>query len=123
MAQQRLPLIQTKANIVLDMVVAMFAEYCAEPFVVEPVKVIYPDGTEVVTPVSFAGWLALFIALTLRHLYLSPKGTGLSQGQCARQRHLHAHGHPARGGIARYIGIAADQDAAQRTARGRRQQH
>ncbi|OLP92015.1 putative phenylalanine--tRNA ligase beta subunit [Symbiodinium microadriaticum] len=31
----------TKANIVLNTVVAMFAEYCKEPFVAEPVEVIY----------------------------------------------------------------------------------
>lgn len=33
----------TKANIVLDTVVAMFSEYCAVPFSVEPVQVTYVD--------------------------------------------------------------------------------
>ena len=33
----------TKANIVLDTVVSMFSEYCAEPFTVESVKVNYQD--------------------------------------------------------------------------------
>jgi len=34
----------TKAKIVLNMIVCMFTEYCAKPFTVEPVDVIYPDG-------------------------------------------------------------------------------
>ena len=33
----------TKANIVLNTVVAMFAEYCKEPFIAEPVEVIYEN--------------------------------------------------------------------------------
>lgn len=33
----------TKANITLNTVVAMFAEYCKEPFKVEPVEVVYAD--------------------------------------------------------------------------------
>uniref|UniRef100_A0A7S4IXX5 phenylalanine--tRNA ligase n=1 Tax=Odontella aurita TaxID=265563 RepID=A0A7S4IXX5_9STRA len=49
----------TKANIVLDTVVAMFSEYCADPFSVEPVTVSYVDesGTETssyVTPRMYA---------------------------------------------------------------------
>ncbi|GAA5928513.1 hypothetical protein JCM1841_003679 [Sporobolomyces salmonicolor] len=35
---------QTKLDIVVDMIVTMFAEYCAEPFVVEPVQVVYEQG-------------------------------------------------------------------------------
>ena len=42
---------QTKAKIVLDMIVCMFAEYCAKPFEVEPVTVTNPDGAEVIYPV------------------------------------------------------------------------
>ena len=34
----------TKANIVLDTVVAMFSEYCARPYTVEPVTVSYVEG-------------------------------------------------------------------------------
>ncbi|PKI83138.1 phenylalanine--tRNA ligase [Malassezia vespertilionis] len=41
---------KTKLDIVLSMLVTMFSEYCAEPFTVEPVRVVYADGTEVVTP-------------------------------------------------------------------------
>ena len=41
---------QTKLVIVTNILVAMFSEYCAEPFTVEPVRVVYPDGKEVVTP-------------------------------------------------------------------------
>uniref|UniRef100_A0AAV1V4Z7 phenylalanine--tRNA ligase n=1 Tax=Peronospora matthiolae TaxID=2874970 RepID=A0AAV1V4Z7_9STRA len=33
----------TKANVVLNTMVAMFSEYCAKPFKVEPVRVIYED--------------------------------------------------------------------------------
>lgn len=33
----------TKANVVLNQMVAMFAEYCARPFSVEQVRVVYPD--------------------------------------------------------------------------------
>ncbi|GAA6009323.1 hypothetical protein JCM10207_004350 [Rhodosporidiobolus poonsookiae] len=36
---------QTKLDIVVDMICTMFAEYCAEPFVIEPVKVVYEAGT------------------------------------------------------------------------------
>lgn len=48
----------TKANIVLDTVVAMFSEYCADPFTVEPVTVSFvdKDGAETksyVTPQMF----------------------------------------------------------------------
>ncbi|GAA5891773.1 hypothetical protein JCM6882_006202 [Rhodosporidiobolus microsporus] len=35
----------TKLEIVVDMICTMFAEYCAEPFVVEPVRVEYETGT------------------------------------------------------------------------------
>lgn len=33
----------TKANVVLNTVVTMFAEYCKEPFIAEPVEVVYAD--------------------------------------------------------------------------------
>ncbi|CAO3699457.1 unnamed protein product [Rhizopus stolonifer] len=34
-----------KASTVLNTLVAMFSEYCAEPFTVEPVEIVYPDNT------------------------------------------------------------------------------
>ncbi|TPX54930.1 phenylalanine---tRNA ligase [Powellomyces hirtus] len=40
----------TKAKIVLNTMVTMFSEYCAEPFTVEPVEVINADGTSVIYP-------------------------------------------------------------------------
>ena len=40
----------TKANIVLATMVAMFSEYCATPFEIEPVRVVYADGTSYVSP-------------------------------------------------------------------------
>lgn len=41
---------ETKLGIVINILVAMFSQYCAEPFSVEPVKVVYPDGTAKITP-------------------------------------------------------------------------
>ena len=35
----------TKAKVTLNMLVCMFSEYCANPFTVEPVDVVQPDGT------------------------------------------------------------------------------
>ena len=40
----------TKAKIVLDMIVAMFAEYCDKPFTVEEALVQNVDGTTVTYP-------------------------------------------------------------------------
>ena len=40
----------TKANIVLNTVCAMFSEYCAEPFTIEPVDVTSPAGEVSTTP-------------------------------------------------------------------------
>ncbi|KAJ2238199.1 phenylalanine--tRNA ligase subunit beta [Coemansia sp. RSA 1722] len=40
----------TKANMVLNILVTMFSGYCAEPFTVEPVEVVYPDGQSFVYP-------------------------------------------------------------------------
>ncbi|KAI9002537.1 beta subunit of phenylalanyl-tRNA synthetase [Hyaloraphidium curvatum] len=42
-----------KANIVLNQIVCIFSEYCAQPFSIEPVDVAYPDGTVLSYP-SFA---------------------------------------------------------------------
>ncbi|CDH55733.1 phenylalanyl-trna beta subunit [Lichtheimia corymbifera JMRC:FSU:9682] len=39
-----------KSNIVLNILCAMFSEYCAEPFTVEPVEIVYPDGRVEQTP-------------------------------------------------------------------------
>ncbi|GAA5836478.1 hypothetical protein JCM3766R1_001607 [Sporobolomyces carnicolor] len=36
----------TKLDLVVDMIVTMFSEYCAEPFVIEPVKVVYEEGSK-----------------------------------------------------------------------------
>ncbi|KZW04107.1 phenylalanyl-tRNA synthetase [Exidia glandulosa HHB12029] len=41
---------QTKLDIVLNMLVTMFSEYCEEPFTIEPIRVVLPDGTSKVTP-------------------------------------------------------------------------
>ncbi|XP_030236288.1 phenylalanine--tRNA ligase beta subunit isoform X1 [Gadus morhua] len=40
----------TKAKIVLDMMVTMFSEYCAEPFTVEGAEVVSPDGSTYMYP-------------------------------------------------------------------------
>lgn len=39
-----------KAKTVLDILVCMFSEYCAEPFVVESAEVVNPDGSKVIYP-------------------------------------------------------------------------
>ncbi|KAJ7765004.1 hypothetical protein DFH07DRAFT_1015589 [Mycena maculata] len=41
---------QTKLDIVVNMVATMFSEYCAEPYTIEPVKVVLPDGQAKITP-------------------------------------------------------------------------
>ncbi|KAJ3774457.1 phenylalanyl-tRNA synthetase subunit beta [Lentinula raphanica] len=41
---------QTKLDIVVNMVATMFSEYCSEPFTIEPVKMILPDGTVKISP-------------------------------------------------------------------------
>ncbi|KAF8826848.1 hypothetical protein HHX47_DHR5000510 [Lentinula edodes] len=41
---------QTKLDIVVNMVATMFSEYCAEPFAIEPVKMVLPDGTTKISP-------------------------------------------------------------------------
>ncbi|KAF5390579.1 hypothetical protein D9757_002693 [Collybiopsis confluens] len=41
---------QTKLDIVANIVTTMFSEYCAEPFTIEPVKMILPDGSTKISP-------------------------------------------------------------------------
>ncbi|THH10082.1 hypothetical protein EW145_g1580 [Phellinidium pouzarii] len=41
---------QTKLAIVVNIIATMFSEYCDESFTIEPVKVVYPDGTTKITP-------------------------------------------------------------------------
>ncbi|PVG03621.1 putative FRS1-phenylalanyl-tRNA synthetase, beta subunit, cytosolic [Serendipita vermifera] len=41
---------ETKLAIVLNTICIMFAEYCDVPFTVEPVRLIWPDGKETITP-------------------------------------------------------------------------
>lgn len=41
---------RTKANVVLNIVIAMFSRYCERKFVVEPVSIAYHDGTVIQTP-------------------------------------------------------------------------
>ncbi|KAH8084570.1 hypothetical protein HD553DRAFT_331499 [Filobasidium floriforme] len=41
---------QTKLDIVVNIIVAMFSEYCQTPFEVEPVKITYANGTSRVSP-------------------------------------------------------------------------
>ncbi|KAJ1940122.1 phenylalanine--tRNA ligase subunit beta [Kickxella alabastrina] len=40
----------TKVNMVLNIILTMFSGYCSEPFTVEPVEVVYPDGETLVYP-------------------------------------------------------------------------
>ncbi|KAL1747672.1 hypothetical protein HDZ31DRAFT_61005 [Schizophyllum fasciatum] len=41
---------QTKLNIVVNIIATMFSEYCAEPYTIEPVKVVMPDGQSHIFP-------------------------------------------------------------------------
>lgn len=41
---------ETKLAIVLNVVCTAFAEYCDVPFTVEPVRLVWPDGKETITP-------------------------------------------------------------------------
>ena len=42
---------KTKAMVVLNQIVCMISEHCVEPFVIEPVEVIYEaDGRKEITP-------------------------------------------------------------------------
>ncbi|KAF6745282.1 phenylalanyl-tRNA synthetase subunit beta [Ephemerocybe angulata] len=41
---------QTKLDIVVNMAATMFSEYCEEPFTIEPVKIILPNGQSCITP-------------------------------------------------------------------------
>jgi phenylalanyl-tRNA synthetase beta chain len=40
----------TKANVVLNTIIAMYSEYAKKPFTVEPVQVVYPDNTVLTYP-------------------------------------------------------------------------
>lgn len=41
---------ETRLECAMNILVTMFSEYCTEPFAIEPVKVVYPDGTAHLTP-------------------------------------------------------------------------
>ncbi|KAF8529050.1 phenylalanyl-tRNA synthetase [Hysterangium stoloniferum] len=41
---------ETKLAIVINMIALIFSEYCEEPFTVEPVRVVYPNGVTTITP-------------------------------------------------------------------------
>ncbi|CAD6970895.1 unnamed protein product [Tilletia controversa] len=41
---------QTKLTVALNILVAMFSVYCSEPFTIEPIRVIHPDGRVEITP-------------------------------------------------------------------------
>ncbi|CAA7259882.1 unnamed protein product [Cyclocybe aegerita] len=41
---------QTKLDIVVNIVSTMFAEYCVEPFTIEPVRIIMPNGKSRISP-------------------------------------------------------------------------
>ncbi|KAG6869306.1 hypothetical protein C0993_000059 [Termitomyces sp. T159_Od127] len=41
---------QTKLDIVVNIVATMFSEYCEDPYTIEPVKLILPDGSTRISP-------------------------------------------------------------------------
>lgn len=40
----------TKLQIVINMMASMFSEYCAEPFTIEPCRIVFPDGSTRISP-------------------------------------------------------------------------
>lgn len=42
---------ENRCNISLAILVSQFSQYCKTPFTVEPVKIVYPDGRTLLTPV------------------------------------------------------------------------
>lgn len=79
---------KTKLDIVLNILVAMFSEYCAEPFTVEPIRVVYPDGHEEITP-------NLDARRTLAHPSYVNRCTGLEHNAEEIARLLARMGHAA----------------------------
>ncbi|CAE6437834.1 unnamed protein product [Rhizoctonia solani] len=70
---------ETKLAIVTNEMVAMFSEYCEEPFTVEPVRLILPDGSTKITPdlslrpmSTTAAYINSFTGLTLTPQELAP---------------------------------------------------
>ncbi|TFK75783.1 phenylalanyl-tRNA synthetase [Pluteus cervinus] len=77
---------ETKLNIVVNIVATMFSEYCAEPYNIEPVKVIYPDGQEKIYP-------NLAKRSTTAHASYINSCTGLSLQASDVAKLLHRMGH------------------------------
>jgi hypothetical protein len=97
---------QTKAKIVLDMLVTMFSEHCAEPFTVEPVRVVGPDGTAVVYPVRSQA-VRPFAPHTPPPRCPSAgfPGAALPHRGSESHGHLQAHGHQSRAGARRALAL------------------
>uniref|UniRef100_G3UPY5 Phenylalanine--tRNA ligase beta subunit n=1 Tax=Meleagris gallopavo TaxID=9103 RepID=G3UPY5_MELGA len=66
----------TKAKIVLDIIVAMFSEYCEKQFTVEAVEVIYPNGKTHIYPVREMVETPSSLAKLLTRMCLSSHITG-----------------------------------------------
>ncbi|KAL4115911.1 hypothetical protein PRIC2_012916 [Phytophthora ramorum] len=65
----------TKAKVVLNTMIAMFSEYCAKPFTVEPVQVIYEDET--VNPTEMTPDLAKrSVEVQIKNIYSMLFGKG-----------------------------------------------
>jgi phenylalanyl-tRNA synthetase beta chain len=73
----------------LNILVAMFCEYCAEPFTIEPIKVVYPDGTSSIQP-------KLAPRKTTARLSYINSCTGLSLDTTQVSKFLNRMGHEAR---------------------------
>lgn len=82
---------KTKLDIVTNILVTMFSEHCAEPFTVEPIRVVYPDGHEEVTP-------NLDARRTSLHVSYVNRCTGLQQDAGEIARLLGRMGHSAKPG-------------------------
>ena len=58
----------TKAKIVLNTMVTMFSEYCADKFTVEPVEVVQASGAPMITPDLESRYVTARVVVSLPHL-------------------------------------------------------
>ena len=79
---------ETRLENALNILVAMFAEYCEEPFTIEPIKVTYADGRSSIQP-------SLAPRKTTARLSYINSCTGLSHDTAQVATYLNRMGHEA----------------------------
>jgi phenylalanyl-tRNA synthetase beta chain len=80
---------ETRMENALNILVAMFSEYCSDPFTIEPIKVIYADGRSSIQP-------SLAPRKTTARLSYINSCTGLSLDTSQVATFLNRMGHEAR---------------------------